>query len=95
MVTWVSGDGKTQKQLDYIIISDNVKTWLNYSKTKGTSNPNSENQHNIISMEIRAKLRKPPTTINLPKHIQFGIKALRGHKQNLQIPKEGENRKIE
>ena len=94
MVTWVSGDGKTQKQLDYIIISDNIETWLNYSKTKGTATPNSENQHKILSVEIRVKLSKPHTA-NLQKHIQFDIKELRGRNQNLQIPEEDENRKIE
>ena len=93
MVTWATGDGKTQKQLDYIMISGNIKTWPNYSKTKGDANPNSENQHKILSMEMRVKLRKHNNEANLQKHIQFNIKALRDHKQNLKIPSGDEDRK--
>ena len=85
--------GNRKKQLDYIMISDNVKTWINYSKTKGTANPTSENHHKILSVEIRVKLRKSPTAASLQRHIQFDIKALRECKQNLKIPGEDEIRK--
>ena len=48
LTTWTSGDGKIHKQLDYIIIGRNMKTWTNYSKVKGTANTNQTDQHNII-----------------------------------------------
>ena len=47
MSTWTSGDGKVRKQLEYIHVSNDVRTWLNHSKTKGAANPNHENQHKI------------------------------------------------
>ena len=57
LTTWPSGDGEIHKQLHYIMISKNMKTWMNYSKAKGTENTNHANQHNIICMEIRVKLK--------------------------------------
>ena len=57
IVTWISGDGDTYSQIDYLLIGSNIKTWINYSQTKGTDNPNSENQHKIIRMELRVKFR--------------------------------------
>ena len=49
---------KIHKQLDYILISNNIKNWLNYSKTKGTANSNSTNQHKMLYMEIRVKFEE-------------------------------------
>jgi len=75
------------------MISDNIKTWLNYSKTKGTANVNIENQHRVISMELRVKFRKTTNHTDLQKHIQFDINALRENETNLQIPEGDESRK--
>ena len=64
LTTWTSGDGEIQKQLDYIMISKKIKTWLNCSKAKGTDNAHHANQHNIISMEIRVKLKRKKKRTN-------------------------------
>ena len=56
------------------------------------SNPNPENQYNIICVEIRVKFRRAKPTAELNKRINFGIEAIRETKQQLQIP---ENEKIE
>ena len=76
---------KIQKQLDYILISNNIRTWLNYSRTKGTANPNSENHHKLIRMEIRVKWHHGQHSAELNKHVNFNIKAMRGNKENLLI----------
>ena len=85
LYTWTSGDGKVQKQLDYILTSNNIRTWCNYSKTKGTANPNSENQHKLICMEIMAKWRHGQYSAELNKHVNFNIIAMRENKEKLII----------
>ena len=63
--------------MDYIMISKNIATWLNYSKEKGTANTNHANQHNIICMEMRVKLKTQENTNSLHKHINCNINQLR------------------
>ena len=58
LVTWTSGDGKIKKQLDYILVNKETRNWVNNSRAQGTANPNSENQHKIICMEMRVKFKK-------------------------------------
>ena len=78
LLTWIRGDGGVRKQLDYYIISKNIETWLNYSKAKWAENPNQDNQHNLICVGIRAKLKQPNRTPKIDSHINFAIKQLRG-----------------
>ena len=92
IATCVIGDGEIQKQTGYIIISNYVKTWINYSKPEGTDKPNIENQHKIICMEIRVKFRKSPATSDLNKHMPIDIKAMGGNKHRLWIAEENKNR---
>ena len=58
LITWTSGDGGVGKQLDYILVNNKIKNWINCSKAKGTANPNSTKQHKIICMEMRVKFKK-------------------------------------
>merc|ERR1712112_541752 len=85
LITWTSGDRKVNKQLDYIMISKNMRTWLNYAKVKGTANTNQENQHNIVCMEIRVKLKAKDRAQTLKKHINFDINKLRENTELLTI----------
>ena len=93
LVTWTSGDGKIEKQIDYIMISKNISTWLNYSKAKGTANMNHTNQHNIICMELRVKLKAQENNHPLHKHINFNINHLRENTEKLLIGEDDEARK--
>ena len=92
MTTWTSGDGNIQKQLDYILVSDNIKNWINYSKTKGTTNINSTNQREILCMENMVKFKKQPTAETL-KHINFDIDQLRENTHLLTIDQEDNGNK--
>ena len=58
LIAWTSGGGKINKQLDYIMISNNMKNWLNFTKTKGTADINGANQHKILYMELRVKFKQ-------------------------------------
>ena len=64
LVTWTSGDGQTGKQIDYIVIINDVKNWLNYSRAGGTANTNIAIQHHILCMEIRLKFKNNPPLYN-------------------------------
>merc|ERR1712112_265026 len=78
LITWVSGDGSVKKQLDYILVNGKVKkTWIIYSKGKGNANPNSDNQHKIICMQMRVKFKKSKNAITLQQRINFNINQLR------------------
>ena len=85
LVTRTIGDGETSIQIDYIIISNNVGNWLNYSKVKRGAIANSTNQHHIMRMEIRIKFKKQPTPVQLKKHINFNINQLRDNTSSLWI----------
>ena len=93
LITWASGDKTINKQLDYIMISKNMRTWLNYTKVKGTANTNHENQHNIARMEIRTKLKAKEQRQTLTKHIKFNINQLRENTELLIINIDNEERK--
>jgi len=78
-----------QNQLDYILVRNNIKNWLNYSKTKGTSDTNSTNQHQILCMEIRTKFKKQTNTRTLKRHINYDINNMRGNTHLLTINQKG------
>jgi len=75
------------------MVSKNIKTRLNYSKAKGTSQSNHANQRNIVCMEIRLKLKTQEKTKPLRKHIKCNINQLRENAQQLLITKENEEKK--
>ena len=87
------GRGNT-KQIDYIMIRKNIATWLNYSKAKGAANTNHANQHNIICMDIRVKLKTQEDANSLRKHINFNINLLSENTQKLLISEDNEERII-
>ena len=55
--TWRSGDGGIQRQLDYIIISEENKNRVRSAKTKGQSNINQMRQRKILRMEINISIK--------------------------------------
>ena len=40
LIAWTSNECANRKQIDYIVVIGNIKTWLNYTKTKCASNIN-------------------------------------------------------
>ena len=48
LVTRTSGEGEIDKQLGYILISDNVKTWRKYTKVKEISHHIQANRRRLL-----------------------------------------------
>ena len=46
------------KQLDYLLIRNKQRNWVTQTRTKGTSNINSNYQHQLVLMEIRIRLKR-------------------------------------
>ena len=59
LATWISGDGSIRKQLDYVLVGDNINAWINYPKAKGAARKK-DIRRNLVCMEIRANLKTPP-----------------------------------
>jgi len=77
LTTWKSTDDGVQKQLDYIMIDSKHHNWATQAKTKGTSNTDSPNQHRMILLKLRIKLKKEALRQNERKHITHDIHELR------------------
>ena len=63
-------------------------------KGKGAANTNHDNQHNILCVEIRVKLKTQEATNKLDKHINFDINLLKENTQQLLTNDENQERKI-
>ena len=78
-----------RNQLDYILISNNIKTRAKYSKEKGAASTNQDNQHNLIWMEIRVKLKQLGSTPELASHVNLDIEPLRENDKKLLMEQDG------
>ena len=61
-----------------------MKTWLNYTKAKGTANINGINQHRILYMELRVKFKQKENS-ELHKHVNYDINNLRENTTRLTL----------
>ena len=48
IITWANVGGGIQKQIDHFLISDNVETWLKYTKVKGLAGPKQGGRRRIL-----------------------------------------------
>ena len=77
-ITWVSPDGRTRRQIDYILINEEHKNWVTNSRTDFKASNNSENQHKAIVMEIRTKkTKKDGQKARLKQHIEYNLEKVR------------------
>ena len=85
--TYIPGvaGGNIKKQLDYIIISNKRKNWVNNAGTKGTANINNIYRRNITQMDITMKLKKITNDTDKGKHINFNLDNMRCGPQLLEV----------
>lgn len=55
--TWLSPDGKTNNQIDYIFVSSRFKTAVNKARTRTFNKPDIGSDHDLVMMTMKAKLK--------------------------------------
>ena len=84
-ITWQNAEEGACKQLDYIMISNKQRNWVTQVRTKGTANPNSTNQHQVLLLLLKMRIRvKKANLTSQQRHIQFDIDTLRDNPTDLQ-----------
>ena len=85
LVTWISGGNNIKKQLDYVMISQKHKNWVNNARTKGIANINQLYQHRIIQMDITMKLKENKTSDDKKINKNYNINKLRMNPSELEM----------
>ena len=63
------------------MVSNKQRNWITQARTKGTANPNSANQHQLLLVKIRVRIKKEQE--QQKQHIQFDIDTLRDNPSTL------------
>ena len=58
LVTWISNDGQTENQIDYIMISKRFRSSVITNKTRAFPGADVGSDHNLVMMNFKLKLRK-------------------------------------
>ena len=58
LVTWISNDGQTENQIDYILISKRLRSSVITNKTRAFPGADVGSDHNLIMMNFKLKLQK-------------------------------------
>ena len=59
-VTWISNDGKTQKQIDYILVSRRFQSSTIPNKTRSFPGADVGSDHTLVMINVPVKLRRIP-----------------------------------
>ena len=81
-ITWTSGDGERQKQLDYITISHGRNNLVANAVVKGAANSDKWHQRRIVQLDMDVKLQRQIDELGALKHIGYNIQELRNNPEN-------------
>ena len=88
-ITWTSPDGRTERQIDYILINNDRKNCVKSSRTEFNASTTSENQHKAIIMEVKIKNKKEKTGKERhKKHITYDLQEFRNSKDRIKLKEE-------
>ena len=83
LLTRRNTENGTYKQLDYMMVRNKQRNWDAKTRTKGTGNITSTNQHQLLITKIRILIKTENDLFRGHRHIQYDIDTLRGNKHIL------------
>ena len=86
--------GKSDRQIGYIAVSNEHRSWATNAQTKGVGNPNSTLQHKTLKIAIKYDIIRTNNPTRHNKHVIFDKKATT-RKRNAITTGPNENKNIQ